>query len=236
MQHQSKQHKEWQARPTMYAGTLMRSRLEASFAQDMDKRRWNWEYEPICFAGANGQYLPDFRILFDDRPGSGFYVEVKPTVELAWDARTRMLPIRDTYSEAALIVVAPSTQGSYGLKFGCVAILKGNNRWERLGGYWPNLPTRIPGPCHCGNQWLDPEFGRCEHCWKFNCFGCGEPLPPSDPDGYSCGRCSAPIPCPTCIDDSCEFRAWDPPEFPGPNHCESCWKLIAATQRERSTY
>lgn len=60
----------------------MRSRLEATFAAQMDSDGLAWEYEPECFADETGQYLPDFA-RWD--PGylpsatEGYYVEVKPS-------------------------------------------------------------------------------------------------------------------------------------------------------------
>lgn len=69
------------ARPTSYRGTLMRSRLEARFAQFLDACGVTWEYEPMCFAGPTGQYLPDFRT---DHLGERMYWEVKPPREAGW--------------------------------------------------------------------------------------------------------------------------------------------------------
>jgi hypothetical protein len=78
------------ARPTTYKGIRMRSRLEASFAAYLDGLGAYWEYEPECFAAANGQWLPDFGVRFagDDcceapvgEPCDGplpHYIEVKP--------------------------------------------------------------------------------------------------------------------------------------------------------------
>jgi hypothetical protein len=40
----------------------MRSRLEADYAAHMDGNGEAWEYEPDCFAGPSGQWLPDFRV------------------------------------------------------------------------------------------------------------------------------------------------------------------------------
>ena len=60
------------ARPTTYNGIRMRSRLEASYAAELDRRRLPWEYEPRCFANAQGQYLPDFKV------GGNTYIEIKP--------------------------------------------------------------------------------------------------------------------------------------------------------------
>jgi hypothetical protein len=61
-------------RPTLYRGIRMRSRLEASYAAHLDATTGpaGWEYEPECFAGPGGQWLPDFRV-------GGAYVELKPS-------------------------------------------------------------------------------------------------------------------------------------------------------------
>jgi hypothetical protein len=64
------------ARPTMYKGVKMRSRLEASFAAALDRDGCKWTYEPHCFADETGQYLPDF--LLDCGDGGRYYIEVKP--------------------------------------------------------------------------------------------------------------------------------------------------------------
>lgn len=65
----------------MHGGVLMRSRLEAGFAQWMDHWRIPWTYEPHAFSGPHGQWLPDFRIHIsftgDEELREGF-VEVKP--------------------------------------------------------------------------------------------------------------------------------------------------------------
>ena len=60
-----------QARPTLYKGIRMRSRLEADYASSLDRRGIDWQYEPTCFGGPDGQWLPDFKT------GTGHYVEVK---------------------------------------------------------------------------------------------------------------------------------------------------------------
>lgn len=54
----------------------MRSRLEADYAAHLDNRGVEWEYEPICFAGPAGQWLPDFTYEAD---GTRFYIEIKPS-------------------------------------------------------------------------------------------------------------------------------------------------------------
>lgn len=71
------------ARPTVYKGIKMRSRLEADYASALDRDGKPWEYEPTCFAGPDGQWLPDFRV---NDCGVG-YVEVKPAHLIEWDTR-----------------------------------------------------------------------------------------------------------------------------------------------------
>ena len=71
---------EFKSRPTLYQGIRMRSRLEADYAAALDRSGTRWEYEPECFAGEEGQWLPDFRGWLDDNPPdcTEFLVEVKP--------------------------------------------------------------------------------------------------------------------------------------------------------------
>ena len=63
------------ARPTLYRGVAMRSRLEAAWAEQFDAFEWPWLYEPQAFAPRLGQHLPDFRVTVDGQP---WYAEVKP--------------------------------------------------------------------------------------------------------------------------------------------------------------
>lgn len=65
------------ARPTVYAGIPMRSRLEADFARWLDSHGTTWTYEPRCYAGPGGQWLPDFEIA-DAGGGVQCLIEVKP--------------------------------------------------------------------------------------------------------------------------------------------------------------
>jgi len=73
------------ARPTLYKGIQMRSRLEADYAAYLDRTgAGDWDYEPECFAGPRGQWLPDFRRNFPETGGAYVeYVEVKPARILA---------------------------------------------------------------------------------------------------------------------------------------------------------
>ncbi len=90
----------YKARPTIYNGIQMRSRLEARYAAHLDAKRATWEYEPSCFASPKGQYLPDFLI------NGSIYVELKPISEWPnrFDHLERMHIIRASVMGAALVV------------------------------------------------------------------------------------------------------------------------------------
>jgi hypothetical protein len=104
------------ARPTMFQGIRMRSRLEAGFAAWLDSHGCKWTYEPCAFASSEGQYLPDFSI--DDfemlwiggyRHGRAYF-EVKP--DAVWLAERdliarRLAVIYHSEPAAMLFVVTP---------------------------------------------------------------------------------------------------------------------------------
>lgn len=71
---------EIQARPTLYKGIQMRSRLEADFARYLDSLGTPWAYEPSCFADETAQWLPDFRTSLPTTSGGSrtVYIELKP--------------------------------------------------------------------------------------------------------------------------------------------------------------
>lgn len=238
------------ARPTLYRGIQMRSRNEAGFAQWLDRHFWNWEYEPDCFADPTGQYLPDFRVLFNERPGSGIYVEVKPTRATAWAARDAMLPIRSTYRNAALVVVAPNSNSNHYVCHG--TLVPGSDVWQRTNGYWPDLPSEISSACQCGREWIDPEYGRCEACWRFCCMDCGGSLPGLEEASLSaslfavrrdeCDRCGDSTGggyCARCLSLNWQSEQYGntvtgdvrtdlalhltPDPGPGPDLCAACW-------------
>lgn len=60
------------SRPTVYKSIRMRSRLEADYAGQLDRSGLKWEYEPQCFAGPSGQWLPDFAV------DTQYRIELKP--------------------------------------------------------------------------------------------------------------------------------------------------------------
>lgn len=55
------------ARPTIYNGIQMRSRLEATVASNFERWGYDWRYEYRAFASPDGQYLPDFELWIDNR-------------------------------------------------------------------------------------------------------------------------------------------------------------------------
>lgn len=115
------------ARPTLYKGIQMRSRLEALYAAYLDEVKrlcWapgglgntlgdQWSYEPDCYADESGQYLPDFKAPFlaEDFTWVWNYVEVKPTREQAVAALAGMHPVLSSDARAALTCVFNS--GTY---------------------------------------------------------------------------------------------------------------------------
>jgi hypothetical protein len=100
------------ARPTLYAGVLMRSRLEASFAQHLDSLGFSWEYEPNCFASTAGQWLPDFKCISVDvgpAPTRTCYFEVKPMsagLEVLNEVHKRSAAVTQASDPDALVLIA----------------------------------------------------------------------------------------------------------------------------------
>lgn len=106
------------ARPTIYKGVQMRSRLEAGFAQWLDYWNMDWEYEPQCFGSERGQYLPDFlvrgvRFANTENVAFSLYIETKPD---GWpfdegddtlDLLDRMSVIYDSVGRVTLALVQP---------------------------------------------------------------------------------------------------------------------------------
>lgn len=96
------------ARPTVYRGILMRSRLEATWAAAFDRAHIPWEYEPVAFAGRAGQYLPDFRFPPIGLRSRVIYIEVRGTLERAFLAMAQMPIIweSDPTAELRILVTA----------------------------------------------------------------------------------------------------------------------------------
>lgn len=72
--------------PTLYNGTLFRSRLEARWAVFFDQIGLDWYYEPVKWVNGSIEYTPDFHVgglhCKDAKrtdSGGGMTVEIKPT-------------------------------------------------------------------------------------------------------------------------------------------------------------
>lgn len=111
----------WTARPTVYRGVQMRSRLEARFAAILDSDGFEWTYEPRAYASQDGQYLPDFEV------GNGL-IEVKPTIELAILAMERMQIVRASDTKAVLVIACP---------FGMFIQKPTDDHWRWSKAAWP---------------------------------------------------------------------------------------------------
>lgn len=90
-------------KPVTYRGVGMRSKLEADFAHHLDSLGIRWVYAPAIFGPRDAGYLPDFRLIRDD---GWHFVELKPTLDQAEAAKTRIAIIWQTFPDAALIVVS----------------------------------------------------------------------------------------------------------------------------------
>lgn len=129
------------ARPTVYEGIHMRSRMEARAAAYFDRLGWPWQYEPRAYASGGIQYLPDFEV----RPwvgGVSVFLEVKgahPTLDEFDAMLRRMTVIRASEPEAWLAVCSDATLS--GGRFGFCA--PGYDGWRE--GYivaCPDHPRR----------------------------------------------------------------------------------------------
>lgn len=132
------------ARPTVYRGIHMRSRLEARFAAYLDTgARLVWTYEPRAYGGTHGQYLPDFQV---DVGTSRYFIEVKPTRERALAAidEGRMEVIWESEPRASLVVVTD----------GVPVFWRGPGQgWEELRSEWTRggaltVMDEVPEPDH----------------------------------------------------------------------------------------
>ena len=145
------------ARPTIYNGIQMRSRLEARVAAWLDSRNIRWEYEPVAFASGAGQYLPDFRVYTSSE--SYFYLEVRPDVDGLVRAQEQMTVIHASEPDAFLMCASPDT-----LEMGF-----GHGRGASVTSWFGYLFVKCP----CGGTsmgWLDLSpglpmvYSRCRRC------------------------------------------------------------------------
>ena len=97
------------ARPTIYNGIQMRSRLEARVAAALDNFGVTWAYEPVAFGARSGQYLPDFVIDGVLGQTRRLYLEVRPTHQACSGVVDRMSVILESDSAAGLGYVFPET-------------------------------------------------------------------------------------------------------------------------------
>jgi hypothetical protein len=89
------------ARPTVYRGVQMRSRLEARVAEWMDSGGLAWQYEPRVYKSESGEYLPDFQV------GERTFIEVKPSIEALREA------IWESIHRAAAVLIESCPQSFF---------------------------------------------------------------------------------------------------------------------------
>lgn len=143
------------ARPTIYNGIQMRSRLEARYAAWLDRLGQAWTYEPQCFATASGQYLPDFyldNVEILRRPRHT-YIDVKPNFATVTSTFARMRVIWESDPDAVLVIDAPHNGDSSSL----VGILLPPDLGyaEPLAANWafcPDDPHRLELALHCSSD------------------------------------------------------------------------------------
>lgn len=96
----------FKARPTVYKGIEMRSRLEAQWAAEFDlwkrEEEMEWEYEPFCFANETFQYLPDFKLTWPSLEPTPIYVEIKSYLPNPVSLMKKMEIIFDSDADANL--------------------------------------------------------------------------------------------------------------------------------------
>lgn len=140
-----------EAQPTLYRGTLMRSRLEANWAATLDHYQIEWTYEPQLYRLPSGAlYLPDFWL-----PAVGTFIEVKGT-HMRRLEKTYELAEEVTESVIVLIGFPPLRRSTDGTLWDPYL------QWRDALGYDTRL-TRCPS-CS-GWQWLRPQLSRnCRLC------------------------------------------------------------------------
>jgi hypothetical protein len=167
-----------QARPTMYRGVLMRSRLEASFAEWLDLAGLQWDYEPVCYTSKDGQYLPDFRLRAVHVGTTGertVYFEVKPPLErpAALAVLDRMKAIWASEPQAILALAMADHADWFWLTWCTAAGPTGEAGWSSSGLAGDAMWMSCEG---CRLAWIESE--RRLHAGQFF------PEPPA-----ACPRC-----------------------------------------------
>jgi hypothetical protein len=193
-----------QARPTIYRGIQMRSRLEARVAAWFDDHEIPWVYEPLCFADEEGQYLPDFELKdfgVYGRTKRPLYVEVKPTWALADQWKRRMQIIWSSIPEADLLAIAP---GYLDFAFGADdtpvndrhSVRPYQQKWLAAWGGWRDGPCAgLPAEAGLFHRCeANPDDDRIRHRTHWPSINCGQFTLSIMTSGISsrvCARCGA---------------------------------------------
>lgn len=173
------------ARPTIYKGIQMRSRLEAKYAKRLDDspKVISWKYEPVCYADETGEYLPDFLVTTES--GRAF-IEVKPHVADLDEALRKMHIIRATVPTAALGVMVGDEDGSFHLGPTCATGMPCNQcappveRDVRL--------KDLLGPAeHYGDEYDGNDIMVCPSCDNPSLHALEAHRSNRDTNGYSSG-------------------------------------------------
>lgn len=99
---------------TQYKGCRFRSRLEARYAVLFDNLKIAWDYEPEGFdLGNNTWYLPDFWLKVPDKPGWGYWVEVKALAPLDREVDVLRRLSRQTGHKAWFVVGTPGDGAAF---------------------------------------------------------------------------------------------------------------------------
>jgi hypothetical protein len=159
------------ARPTVYNGIVMRSRLEAKVAASLDAHRIPWIYEPRAYASPSGQYLPDFQ-LWPDGDGKHWpatFLEVKggPSLSVVPQVKARMEIIWASDPAAGLLIDAYTGSGHELWAGGPMVTTPGDYDPAPLDAF-PNDPTPWYRPL-LGN---DGEGAALFICPADNCATC----------------------------------------------------------------
>lgn len=167
------------ARPTIYNGIQMRSRLEGAFAEYADSRNWLWDYETNAYGSSQGQYLPDF-VIRSRRTGAPlWYVEVKPTNADFDDALARMHVIVASDPDASLYVMTSDDYKRFGYVRHCSTVEPCGScdrpKWRALHDLAHSAPTSAEMHAICGScnalqtRLIEINTGRPGACGNSRC-------------------------------------------------------------------
>lgn len=161
--------------PTMHAGVVFRSRLEATWALFLDHLEEPWQFEAEAFELPSGKYLPDLLL-----PRLDIWLEIKPKAPSEREKRL-------------CLELCNATEQKVVLAFGPFGV------WmdpKRAVHYQPTALAYVPMPGPDGLHCVGPD----ERFWPCLCpvcekFGlefegrgariCGETCCPSDDEGYT---------------------------------------------------